>query len=416
MANKGLSLPLPVQRDRRLLIALLAVVGLIVIAAAARYVVNEFARSSTIQASGTLEATQSDISPKVEGRLIDLRVQDGDAVKRGQVVAVMESVDPRLDLAQARANVNSATAQVAVAQAAYELQNDTYRTTLAQAGEGVSIAHSRLGQANENFGIANQTATLGVDQAQAQLAAAQAAYDRAQIDFHRAQSLAATGDVSQQVLDDATAEQKNASAQLQIAKDALATARANLSNVTVRALDVAASQQAHQQSIASLQDAEAEHRLVVQRHAQLLAAQAQLAQTRAALGLAQDRVRETKLVAPFTGFVISHNFENGDLIEPGSPVLTVGDLVHPYAYVYVAESDLPRVKTGARAQIAIDGIPGRQFEGTVTEINDAAEFTPENVQTKEERIEYLVFRVKLQFTDTTGLLKPGLPIDAVIHT
>jgi hypothetical protein len=51
----------------------------------------------------------------------------------------------------------------------------------------------------------------------------------------------------------------------------------------------------------------------------------------------------------------------------------------------------------------------------VTEISNTAEFTPENVQTKQERIEYLVFRVKLQFTDTTGSLKPGLPVDAVIH-
>ena len=416
MAHKGLSLPLPLRGDRRLLVALLAIVGLIVIAVAARYVVDQFARTSTIQASGSLEATESDVSPKVEGRLVDLRVRDGDPVKRGQIVAVLEAVDPRLDLAQARANVDAAVAQVAVAQAAYELQNDTYQTTLAQAGEGVSIAGSRLGQANENFGIANQTATLGVDQAQAQVEAAQAAYDRSQIDFRRAQSLAATGDVSQQVLDDATAEHRSASAQLQVAKDALATARANLHNVAVRALDVAASNEAHRQSMASLQDAEAQHRLVVQRHAQLLAAQAQLAQARAAFDLAQDRVRETKLAAPFDGFVISHNFENGDLIEPGSAVLTVGDLNHPYAYVYVPESALPRVKTGAHAQVTIDGIPGRQFEGIVTEINDAAEFTPENVQTKEERIEYLVFRVKLQFTDTTGLLKPGLPVDAAIHT
>jgi HlyD family secretion protein len=61
-------------------------------------------------------------------------------------------------------------------------------------------------------------------------------------------------------------------------------------------------------------------------------------------------------------------------------------------------------------------LPGRTFTGTVTEISNTAEFTPENVQTKQQRIEYLVFRVKIQFADTSGALKPGLPADAVIRT
>jgi HlyD family secretion protein len=411
----GLSLPVPI-RDRRVAIALAALAIAIVLAIAARVATIRLTAANVIQTSGTIEATESDVSPKVEGRLVDLRVQDGDAVKKGQVVAVMESVDPGLDLAQARANAAAAQAQVGVAQAAYDLQRVTYETTLAQAGEGVGIAHARLGQANENYDIQTHTATLEVDQALAQFVAAQSAYDHAKTDLDRARSLASTGDIPQQRLDDATNEFNGALAQLQVAKDAVATARANLHTIAVRSLDVAASREAHSQSIASLETAQAERRLVAQRRAELVAAQAQLDQARAALGLAQDHMRETKLLAPFDGFVISHNFENGDLIEPGSAVLTVGDLAHPYVYAYVAESDLPRIKTGTRAGVSIDGIPGRTFQGTITEISDTAEFTPENVQTKEERIEYLVFRIKIQFTDTTGLLKPGLPVDAVIHT
>jgi len=416
MAQNGVGLHLPAAwRTRRVAMVALMAALLLIAAIAARAIALRMGASSTIESSGTIEATESDVAPKVEGRLVDLRVQDGDAVKKGQIVAVMESVDPRLDLDQARANVNAAAAQVGVAQAAYDLQRVTYQTTLAQAGEGVTIAHSRVGQANENYGIETHTATLDVDQAKAQLASAQATYNRAKIDLDRATSLVATGDEPQQQLDDATAAYKSAVADLQVAKDAVATAQANLRNVTVRQLDVVASRQAHRQSIATLENAEAERRLVAQRYAQLVAAKAQLAQARAALGLAQDHVHETRLLAPFDGFVISHNFEDGDLIEPGAAVLTIGDLVHPYVYAYVAEGDLPRIKTGSRAEVTIDGIPGRSFEGTITEISDTAEFTPEDVQTKEERIEYLVFRVKIQFTDTTGLLKPGLPVDAVIH-
>jgi HlyD family secretion protein len=100
---------------------------------------------------------------------------------------------------------------------------------------------------------------------------------------------------------------------------------------------------------------------VAQRHAQLLAAQGQLAQARAAFGLAQDQVRETQLAAPFDSYVVSHNFEVGDLVQSGSAVMTVGDLDHPYVYVYVSETDLPHIKTGMQAEVTIDGMPDGRF-------------------------------------------------------
>jgi HlyD family secretion protein len=392
------------------------ILGVVVAAALIAWAIVSHAPPATvIEASGTIEATQSDLSPKVQGRLVDLRVHDGDKVKTGQVLAVLERLDPTLDVDQARANVVSATAQIAAAQAAYDLQQATYETTLAQASQGVAIAHAGLGQAGENLGIETHQASLAVDQAQAQLAAAQSAYDHAATDLTRARGLVATGDAAQQTLDDATNANAEAAAQLQAARDALALAQANRRNVQIRQLGVRSSRAQQSQSVAALDAARAERELVVQRHAQVGTAQGQLAQARAALALAQDQVRETQVVAPYDGFIISHDVEVGDLVQPGSAVMTIGDLDHPYLYVYVSESDLPHVKLGTRADVTIDGMPDRTFAGTVTEISNTAEFTPENVQTKQERIEYLVFRVKIQFTDTTGSLKAGLPADAVIR-
>jgi HlyD family secretion protein len=335
-------------------------------------------------------------------------------VKRGQVLAVLEGHDPLLNADQARADVVAASAQVAAAQAAYDLQLTTYATTLRQAGEGVAIAQSNVGQAGENLGIETNEAAIAVDQARAQIAAAQSAYDHATVDLGRSQRLVATGDLSQQVLDDARSAFVTGAAQLQSAKDALALAETNRRNIQVRRLGLLSSQSQRRQSVSSLDAARGERALVEQRHAQVLAAQGQLAQSRAALALALDQVHETQLAAPFDGYVISHNFEVGDLVQPGAAVITVGDLTHPYVNVYVSETDLPHVRTGLRVGVVIDGMPGRTFAGTITEVSNTAEFTPENVQTKQERIEYLVFRVKIQFTDTTGALKPGLPADAVI--
>ena len=389
-------LPSPAQpAARKLRWRRWAVVVIVIaaVAAAAMAFWSRLAPVSGIAASGTIEAIESDVAPKVQGRLIELRVHDGDRVVKGELLARLEQTDATLSVDQARANVAAAAAQVAVAQAAYALQGRTYATTMTAARSDVGIAGARVGQADDNLTIETRTTALGVAQAEAQVAAAQATYSHAQVDVQRARSLVATGDAPRQQLDDATAADATAAAQLAAARDAVAVAQAEQAGVHVRRLDVQSSNLQRHQSLAALSSAQAQADLVEQRRAQVLAAEAALAQTRATLGLAQDQRNETDLRAPFDGFVVSHNFEVGELVQPGSAVMTVGDLTHPYLYVYVSESDLPHVKTGAHAGVTVDGLPGRTFPGVVTEISTSAEFTPENVQTKDQRIEYLVFRV-----------------------
>jgi multidrug resistance efflux pump len=220
---------------------LLILLAAIVVAVVAGALLSHLRPIAGIEASGTIEATESDLSPKVQGRLVDLRVRDGDKVKKGQVVAVLERLDPALNLDQARANVAAALAQVATAQAAYDLQKSSYGPTLAQASEGVSIAQSSLGEAGENLAIETHTVSLAIDQARAQLAAAQATYEHAKVDLARARGLVGTGDIPQQALDDATNGYATAAAQLHAAHDALALAQANRRNVQIRELGVRAS-------------------------------------------------------------------------------------------------------------------------------------------------------------------------------
>jgi len=368
-----------------------------------------------IAASGTIETTQSDATAKVQGRVVSLRVQDGQTVRRGQILASLEQLNPSLNVAQAQANVQAAQAQVSAARAAYKLAQQTYGLQVTQAGAGVAVAQANVGQSAQTLAIETQAASLRVAQAQSGVAAAQSTFDRAAIELRRARSLVATGDVPQRSLDDAVQQYTDAKAQLQSAREGLDLAQADVRNVRIRELGMRSAQAQRTQSYAQLDTARAESETVEQRRAQLLTAQAQLAQARAAAGIARDQLRETRIVAPFDGTVVSHNVEVGDLVSPGTAVMTVADVTHPYMYVYVNETDLPNVKTGTHATVKIDGMPNRTFDGTVTEIGTSAEFTPENVQTNEQRIEYLVFRVKIQFSDRTGTLKAGLPADAVIH-
>ena len=114
------------------------------------------------------------------------------------------------------------------------------------------------------------------------------------------------------------------------------------------------------------------------------------------------------LTAPVDGIVISRNAEPGEMLGAGQSVLTIGETAAPFVRVYVPTRQLPAVRQGQRAVARLDGYPDRPIAGQVVAISPEAEFTPRIALTEEERAD-LVFGVKVALTDTTGLLRPGLP-------
>jgi HlyD family secretion protein len=100
-------------------------------------------------------------------------------------------------------------------------------------------------------------------------------------------------------------------------------------------------------------------------------------------------------------------------VAPGSRLLQITRAEEVTLTIYVNEVDLGRIAINQLASIRIDGQPNRTFEGRIAYISPTAEFTPKNVQTKDERTK-LVFAVKIDAKNVDGLLKPGLPADATI--
>lgn len=140
----------------------------------------------------------------------------------------------------------------------------------------------------------------------------------------------------------------------------------------------------------------------------------QVDQARAALRTAEVRLKDTVADAPVSGIVLSRNVEQGETVAAGVAVYSLGDLDNPWIKVYVNETKLGMVKLGQKAQIFTDTYPGKAYEGQVTYIASEAEFTPKNVQTKEERVK-LVFGVKVSVTNVSSELKPGMPADVKIN-
>ena len=133
----------------------------------------------------------------------------------------------------------------------------------------------------------------------------------------------------------------------------------------------------------------------------------------AALRTARVKLSDSVIYAPLNGIVLRKNVEQGETVNTGTPVFTIGDMEHPWIKVYVKEDKLGFVKLGQKAEITVDSFPGKKYEGTVSYISSEAEFTPKNVQTREERVK-LVFGVKVSVKNQGSELKPGMPADVKI--
>lgn len=141
---------------------------------------------------------------------------------------------------------------------------------------------------------------------------------------------------------------------------------------------------------------------------------ANLNQANASLGLSQVNLSYSVLYAPMAGVVTVRQAELGEVVAPGSPVVTLADLDHIWLRAYVAETDLGRIAWGQNVTITTDTYPGKQYHGRISFISSDAEFTPKSVQTTKERVT-LVYRIKIDIDNPTHELKPGMPADARIE-
>ena len=131
------------------------------------------------------------------------------------------------------------------------------------------------------------------------------------------------------------------------------------------------------------------------------------------LKMSRLRLTYTVLRAPFDGVVLVRQAELGEVVSPGTPIITLADVDHLWLRVYVPETDLGKVRWGQAVDVLTDTYPGRVYHGRISFISSEAEFTPKTVQTEKERVT-LVYRVKVDVENPNRELKPGMPADAVI--
>jgi len=170
-------------------------------------------------------------------------------------------------------------------------------------------------------------------------------------------------------------------------------------------------QTAMKQSAASLKHDKAMVGVAAQN---IAAAAASVKNAEETLRLAKIMLGYTVLNAPFSGVIVVRQTELGEVMQPGTPVVTLADLDHVWLRAYISETDLGRIRYGQEATVTTDTYPGKKYPGHISFISSSAEFTPKSVETHQERVT-LVYRIKIDIENLNHELKPGMPADALIE-
>ncbi len=342
-----------------------------------------------ITASGRVVPVENvNISPKEPGIVSELRVEQGDRVQQGQVIAVMDSANVQAQILESRASLEQAKAQLAEAQAGSRPQE------IAQAKARLAQAEAQLAQARAG------NRSQEIQQAQAQVDEAKAQANLTQARVTRYQELARQGAISKDQLDQYISEDRRAQAALEQAQR-----RLSLQQSGARSEEIAQREAAVAEARAALQLAQSGTRpeVIAQRKAAVAAAEAQLK-------AAQIKLQDTQIRAPFTGIVTQKYANNGAYVAPttsassnqsatsSSIVALAKDLE---VLAQVPEADIGRIKEGQQVEIRADAYPDEVFKGNVRLI------APEAV--KEEGV--TLFEVRVAIDTGDDKLRSGLNLD-----
>ncbi len=384
---------------------ILAFAVIAIAAVAATFVLrNRGNQDGRIRFSGNIELTQVNIAFKVSGRLAELNVDEGAAVKPGQILARIDR--DQLLRQRDREQASFVTAQTMLVQSStgLDLQKRTWAADLDQRRADVRQAEARLRELEAG------SRPQEIQEARSAVEAARSEAERARKDWDRAQVLYKQDDISTSQYDQFRNRFEASTAQLRQAEQRLGLVQEGPRKETIEA---ARQQVARAQ--AALRLTEAQSLEIRRREEELNTRQAEIARARAQVAMVDSQIDDTVAISPIPGVVLVKAADPGEIIAPGTTILTLGDIDHPWLRGYIAERDLGRVKLGQKVKVTTDSYPGKTYEGKIGFIASEAEFTPKQIQTPEERVK-LVYRIKVDLENSRHELKSNMPADAEIVT
>ncbi len=380
------------KRRRVVLVAALVVLALIGVGIWRVFFAGAGLPPGVLGVSGRIEGDDAAVSAKLAGRIREITVREGDHVEAGQVLAVLDDAQIRAREQQSEAMVRQAEAHLRLSQHQVTVLGEQLRQSEIGVGQARADAEGRVNEAEARLAAA-----------EAQLAQAVAAHAQAKWERDAYTRLVQKGYVAEQ---DAMQKQYTEEAQaavvsanrrqVEAARGAVTTAKANLDNPAIRSAQVAAIQAQ-----------------ILQAQADIAASQADAERARAALDEARANRADLQVIAPFTGTVATRTAEPGEVVTPGTPIVTMVNLGQVYLRAFVPGGDIGRVRIGQPARVYLDSAPSTPIDARVIRIDPEASFTPENTYFREDRVKQVV-GVKLLINGALGFAKPGMPADGEI--
>jgi HlyD family secretion protein len=349
--------------------------------------------AGTVFVSGRIDGDTVDISSKIAGRIVDLKVREGDVVKADQIIAVLSST-------QEEAIRDAQKARIVSAQRLLDQlrrQHDTYDEKIKQA---------------QLYEVQAETDSPGqVKQAEANLAATKADLTRSEAELQQVQinakryaPLAKEGSVAIQLAEQYQTQEQVALASVEASRKQVAASEATLQRAQAQIHNVAI---------------KASDRLTLVRQvdelkAQIASAQADIEADRAALRKIEADLADLTIHAPIAGTILTRSAEPGRVIQPGQTIFTMVDLQKLYLRGFVPEGVVGKVKVGQQAQVYLDSNPKEAIPAEVIRIDPEVMFTPENTYFKEDRVKQ-VLGLKIGLRGAYGYAKPGMPADGRIR-
>lgn len=310
--------------------------------------------ADTITYSGTIEGTDIPVQPELGGRIVELPVREGQMIKAGDIVAKLDDSQAKISLASAKSQQNQAQAKL----------NDLLGGARV---EEIRRLESVVTQAKANLSALEPSLKFEEDN----LATNQKLYEGGAISKQ-------VVDAQQNKLDTLKAQYQSVQASVNVAQASVDQAQAGNTQPTIQA-------------------------------------------QKAAVDIADQSVKAVELSlskltikSPADGQVLYQQVELGQVVNPGTTLVTILDPKALWLKIYIPEAKLGQVKVGGVASLVVDSYPGKTFKGEIQYISNQAEFTPKNVQTKEERTT-TVYAVKLSITEGEDQLKAGMPADVTLQ-
>ena len=363
-------------------------------------------QNEALRVSGRLEGYETDIGPKVAGRVEFIAVREGDVVRHGQLIVRLDDAEIQAQLKGATARLDSVKKEEERTKLKINLLESQILENRLNLQQAQGDARGRIFQAESS--VAASIAQL--NEAEAQLQQAKSQLKLAQTNRDRYATLVSQGAINQQQFDQAQTTFETAQATVQ-SRQASVNSFQKLVNSAqgqlVQAQTTGLNPDIRNAQLSGLRTQLAQTRL------ELAAAQAEVANAKAAQQETQSKIANLNIVSPIDGVVTTRSVEPGAVVTAGKTLLTLINPNNVYLRGFVPQGDIGKVRVGQKARVFLDSAPEKPLSAKVSAIDTQASFTPENIYFQKDRVKQ-VFGVKISIDNPAGFAKPGMPADADI--